>query len=52
MNKVFVKINGVQHYLWRAVDHKGEVPEFIFSGIEIRRLPWSLSKNYERKRVN
>ena len=20
-------INGVQHYLWRAVDHEGEVPE-------------------------
>jgi len=24
---VFVKINGVQHYLWRAVDHEGEVLE-------------------------
>jgi len=23
-----VKINGVQHYLWRAVDHEGEVLEF------------------------
>ena len=22
-----VKINGVQHYLWRAVDHEGEVLE-------------------------
>lgn len=22
-----MKINGVQHYLWRAVDHKGEVLE-------------------------
>jgi transposase-like protein len=20
-----VRINGVQHYLWRAVDHEGEV---------------------------
>lgn len=25
--KVFVKINGKQHYLWRAVDHEGEVLE-------------------------
>ena len=25
--EVFVKINGVQHYLWRAVDHEGEVLE-------------------------
>ena len=24
---MFVKINGVQHYLWRAVDHEGEVLE-------------------------
>ena len=27
LDKVFVKINGVQHYLWRAVDHEGEVLE-------------------------
>lgn len=27
LDEVFVKINGVQHYLWRAVDHKGEVLE-------------------------
>ena len=25
--KVFVKINGERHYLWRAVDHEGEVLE-------------------------
>lgn len=25
--EVFVKINGVTHYLWRAVDHEGEVLE-------------------------
>ena len=24
LDKVFVKINGVTHYLWRAVDHEGE----------------------------
>ena len=24
---VFVKINGERHYLWRAVDHEGEVLE-------------------------
>ena len=24
---MFVKINGQQHYLWRAVDHEGEVLE-------------------------
>ena len=24
LDEVFVKINGVQHYLWRAVDHEGD----------------------------
>ena len=27
VNQVFVKINGEPHYLWRAVDHEGEVLE-------------------------
>jgi putative transposase len=27
LEEVFVKINGVKHYLWRAVDHEGEVLE-------------------------
>ena len=25
VDEVFVRINGEMHYLWRAVDHKGEV---------------------------
>ena len=27
MDEVFVRINGETHYLWRAVDHEGEVLE-------------------------
>ena len=27
LDEVFVKINGQRHYLWRAVDHEGEVLE-------------------------
>ena len=27
LDEVFVKINGERHYLWRAVDHQGEVFE-------------------------
>lgn len=27
LDEVFVKINGVRHYLWRAADHEGEVLE-------------------------
>ena len=26
-DEVFVKINGVRHYLWRVVDHEGKVLE-------------------------
>ena len=29
LDEVFVKINGVKHYLWRAVDHEGEVLESL-----------------------
>jgi putative transposase len=31
LDEVFVKINGVTHYLWRAVDHEGEVLEGFVS---------------------
>lgn len=27
LDEVFVKVNGARHYLWRAVDHEGEVLE-------------------------
>jgi putative transposase len=27
LDEMFVKINGERHYLWRAVDHEGEVLE-------------------------
>ena len=25
LDEVFVKVNGVRHYMWRAVDHEGEM---------------------------
>ena len=31
VDEVFVRINGVQHYLWRAVDHEGEALEVFAS---------------------
>ncbi len=37
LDEVFVKINGVTHYLWRAVDHKGEVLESFVSKTAIAR---------------
>jgi len=36
LDEVFVRINGETHYLWRAVDHEGEVLE-VFR--HARRLP-------------
>lgn len=27
VDEVYVKINGEMHYLWRAVDHEGEILE-------------------------
>ena len=33
LDEIYVRINGVQHYLWRAVDHEGEVLEsFVTKG--------------------
>ena len=29
MDKVFIRIQGVQHYLWRAVDHDGVVLDIL-----------------------
>ena len=31
LDEMFVKINGERHYLWRAVDHEGEVLESFVS---------------------
>ena len=48
LDEVFVKINGETHYLWRAVDHEGEVLE-VFATKRRRRLrnaPPRLKPNY------
>ena len=37
LDEVFVKINGEMHYLWRAVDHEGEVLE-IFATKRLDRM--------------
>ena len=38
LDEVFVKINGVTHYLWRAVDHEGEVLEVLATKRRDRRV--------------
>jgi len=37
VDEVFVKINGETHYLWRAVDHEGEVLEVYVSKTRDKR---------------
>jgi len=37
LDEVFVKINGETHYLWRAVDHEGEVLESFVTKLRNRK---------------
>ena len=37
LDEVFVRINGETHYLWRAVDHEGEVLEVFVTKRRDRR---------------
>ncbi len=37
LDEMFVKINGERHYLWRAVDHEGEVLESFVSKTRDRK---------------
>jgi len=41
LDEVFVKINGETHYLWRAVDHEGEVLEVLSPNGRIAGLHFS-----------
>ncbi len=56
LDEMFVRINGETHYLWRAVDHEGEVLEvfatkrrdrkaalrFLKRGMKRYGRPWSI----------
>ena len=44
LDEVFVKINGVKHYLWRAVDHEGEVLESVVTKTRERKAALKLLK--------
>jgi putative transposase len=44
LDEVFVKINGVTHYLWRAVDHEGEVLESVVTKTRDRKATLKLLK--------
>lgn len=50
LDEVFVKINGETHYLWRAVDHEGEVLENYVTKRRVRKAAlnffWKSTKLY------
>ena len=55
LDEVFVRINGETHYLWRAVDHEGEVLEAVATKRRDRRAALKFlkraMKRYGRPRV-
>ena len=44
LDEVFVRINGERHYLWRAVDHEGEVLEAFVTKRRDRRAALNFLK--------
>jgi putative transposase len=44
LDEVFVKINGATHYLWRAVDHEGEILESVVTKARDRKAALKLLK--------
>ncbi len=55
LDEVFVRINGETHYLWRSVDHEGEVLEVLVTRRQDRkaalRFLRKAMKRYGRPRV-
>ena len=49
LDEVFVKINGETHYLWRAVDHEGEVLETFVSKGRDRKAALDFLKRILKK---
>ena len=55
LDEVFVRINGEMHYLWRAVDHEGEVLEVFVTKCRDRKAALAFikraMKRYGRPKV-
>ncbi|MCQ0970136.1 IS6 family transposase [Paracoccus sp. TK19116] len=49
LDEVFVKIRGKQHYLWRAVDHEGEVLEAFVSKTRDRQAALKFLKKLMKR---
>jgi len=49
LDEIFVKINGERHYLWRAVDHEGEVLESYVTKARDRKAALKFLKKSMRR---
>jgi len=49
LDEVFVKVNGKRHYLWRAVDHEGEVLESFVTKRRDKRAALKFLKKAMRR---
>jgi putative transposase len=49
LDEMFVKINGERHYLWRAVDHEGEVLESFVTKTRDKKAALKFLKKVMRK---
>ena len=49
LDEMFVKINGERYYLWRAVDHKGEVQESFVAKTRDKKAALKFLKKAMRK---
>lgn len=52
LDEVYVKINGKQHYLWRSVDHEGEVLESYVTKRRDRKAALKFLRKAMRKHGN
>jgi putative transposase len=48
-DEVFLKINGVKQYLWRAVDHEGEVLESFVTKRRDKKAAWKFLRKSLRR---
>jgi putative transposase len=47
LDEVYVKVNGQMHYLWRAVDHEGEVRESFVTKERDKKAALKFMKTHE-----
>lgn len=49
LDEMFVKLNGERHYVWRAVDHEGEISESFVTKARDKKAALKFLKKATRK---